>query len=340
MSELPATPPPKGDPDELFARFIDQRIDADGLRELEELLRNDPSARERCADRLLFEADLKEALDPRELEWLETRRVLVGRRDGRPEWEIRRSQQLRFGRPDRPDAPARRGSRSRRIGIMAAAGVALATLATLPWLLPDAPDGPALRNGSFESTDLSFSATGNTYSLIDWQDYFSIHTADLCEIARVSDGRIFAKSGRNVARLKGGAHLTQRLRKSDGSAIAATPGMRLTLTGWVHTDGTAPHMLRTALRVVASGWPAMIQYEATQREIPLSPKPGWQPFRLEMSLPDDLERYPSDRSIPDMPRLDLKGRDLVLSIDSRGHGESILLLDDLRMEMGSAGNPE
>src|SRR5690606_1670787 len=208
--------------------------------QLEEILRNDPEARARCADRLLFEADLKEALDPRELEWLETRHGRLGRRDGHPEWEIRRSQRFRIGRPGgTADAPP--PARGRRIAF-AGAGVALvASLVFVPWFLRRSPDGPILRNASFESTDLSFSTTGNTFSLIDWQDYFSVDTADLCEIARVSNGRIFAKSGRNVARMKGGAHLTQRLRRSDGSPIKAVPGQRFTLSGWVYADGTPPH---------------------------------------------------------------------------------------------------
>lgn len=339
MSDLSHPPTPDGNPDELFARFIDRRIDAEGLHQLEEMLRNDPEARARCADRLLFEADLKEALDPRELEWLETRQVRLGRRDGHAEWEIRRSQQLRIGRPGIPVAAAPPG-RMRRIAVAGAAVAVVAALAAIPWLLRRSPEGPILRNSSFESTDLSFSATGNTFSLIDWQDYFSVDTADLCEIARVSDGRIFAKSGRNVARLKGGAHLTQRLRRPDGSPIKAVPGQRFILSGWVYVDGAPPHVLRTALRVVASGWPAMIQYEATQGEITLQQKAGWQPFRLELTLGEDLERFPSDRSIADMPRLDLNGRDLVLSIDSRGHRDSILLLDDLRMDEESPNSTE
>jgi hypothetical protein len=334
MSELPAHLPEADDEvAELFARFIDQQLDEPGHRRLEELLRQDPAARDRCAQRLLFESDLKGALQPSELEWLETSRVVLARRDGRPAMEIQRSQELRVG----PRARIEGGTvkKKRRLLVVAggiAAALAIAAAILVPRLLHDS-GSPVLRNAGFETTDLSLNTTGNTFALIDWQDYFTTQDVDLCEIARVSKGRIFAKSGRNVARMKKGAHLTQRLRNENGKPITAQPDARYVLTGWAYTEGKPPHVLRSALRVVASGWPAMIQYEAATGRLDLDPKDGWQPFRIELDLGKNLERTPSDFTITERPVLDLKGHEMTLSIDSRGDKDSVFYLDDLSLEV-------
>lgn len=335
MSELPAHPPDADELAELFAKFLDQRLDEAGHRRLEELLRQDPAARDRCAERLLFEADLKDALAPSELEWLETRRVVLARRDGRPAMEIQRSQELRVGPRGRADRSA---PKKRRLLVAAVGGVGILAVAAA-FLLPrflQPVAAPVLRNPGFETTDLSLNTTGNTFALIDWQDYFTTPEVDLCEIARVTEGRIFAKSGRNVARMKRGAHLTQRLRDENGTPITARPGARYVLSGWVCTDGSAKPVLRTALRVVASAWPAMIQYEAVHQQLELTPQPSWQPFRIELDLGENLERTPSDYTIEQRPQLDLKGREMTLSIDSRGAKDSVFYLDDLSLEL----NPE
>ncbi len=334
MSELPAHLPEADELSELFARFLDQRLDEGGHRRLEELLREDPAARDRCAQRLLFEADLKDALEPNELEWLETRRVVLARRDGRPSMEIQRSQELRVGPRSRLDRP---GTKKRRRTIaLATIGVgfvlAVAAAVLLPrWRHPVA--APVLSNGGFETTDLSLNPAGETTALIDWQDYFTTSYADLCEIARVTQGKVFAKSGRNVARLKAGGHLTQRLRDENGKPITARPGARYVLSGWIYVEGTAPPVFRIALRVVASSRPAMIQYEAVNQSLEIPPKSGWQSFRIELDLGDNLERLPSDVTIPERPVLDLKGREMTLSIDSRGAKDSIFYLDDVSLEL-------
>lgn len=340
MSELPAHPPEADDEvTDLFAKFIDQQLDESGHRRLEELLRQDPSARDRCAQRLLFESDLKGAVQPSELEWLETRRVVLARRDGRPAMEIQRSQELRVG--PRSRIAGGTATKKRRLflvtGGLAALALGIAAGIFVPRLI-HARGVPVLRNAGFETTDLSLNPTGNTSALIDWQDYFTSPDVDLCEIARVSQGKIFAKSGRNVARLKKSAYLTQRLRDDNGNPITAQPGARYVLTGWVYTEGPAPHILRTALRVVASGRPAMIQYEAVFQQLELSPKPGWQPLRIKFNLGDNLERTPSDTMVDQRPVLDLKGREMTLSLDSRGAQGSVFYLDDLSLEVN--GQPK
>jgi hypothetical protein len=335
MSDLPAHPPEADDEvAELFAKFIDQQLDETGHQRLEELLRQDPSARDRCAQRLLFESDLKDAIQPSELEWLETRRVVLARRDGRPAMEIQRSQELRVGPRGRVATDT--ATKKRRLFVVAG-GVAVLALGMaagiiIPRLI-HTHGVPVLRNAGFETTDLSLNPTGNTSALIDWQDYFTSGDVDLCEIARVSQGKIFAKSGRNVARMKGGAYLTQRLRDKNGNPITAQPGARYVLTGWTYSEGPAPHILRTALRVVASGRPAMIQYEAVHQQVTLSPNPGWQPLRIEFDLGANLERTPSDTMVDQRPVLNLKDRELTLSIDSRGNKASIFYLDDLSLEV-------
>lgn len=332
MSELPAHPP--DELSELFARFLDQQLDEAGHARLEELLRQDPAARERCAQRLLFEADLKDAIQPGELEWLETRRVVLGKKDGRPSMEIQRSQELRVGPRGRAELAGKK-KRGRLIAAGVLAAFAIAAAIIVPRIF-QAPGVPVLRNPGFETTDLSLNPTGNTTALIDWQDYFTTEDADLCEIARVTDGRIFAKSGRNVARMKLYGHLTQRLHDERGRPITARPGARYVLTGWVHTEGAAKPLLRTALRVVASGRPAMIQYEAATQRLELAPRPGWQPFRIEFDLGENLEREPSDVTIEQRPVLDLTGREMTLSIDSRGEKDSLFYLDEVSLEVSEA----
>ena len=53
-------------------------------------------------------------------------------------------------------------------------------------------------------------------------------------------------------------------------------------------------------------------------------------------LGENLERTPSDVMVDQRPVLDLKGRELTLSIDSRGDQDSLFYLDDLTL----AVNPE
>ncbi|MEK7953443.1 hypothetical protein [Luteolibacter soli] len=334
MSELPAHPSEADDEvAELFARFIDQRLDEAGHQRLEELLRQDPTARDRCAQRLLFESDLKDAVQPSELEWSETRRVVLARRDGRPAMEIQRSQELRVGPRARLEGTARKKRRLLAItGGVTALVLGIAATIFVPRLLK--PHGlPVLKNPGFETTDLSLNPTGSTNALIDWQDYFTSGDVDLCDIARVTQGRIFAKSGKNVARLKKAAYLTQRLGDENNKPVTAQPGARYVLTGWAYVEGTAVPLLRTALRVVASSRPAMIQYEAVHQQLELAPKPGWQQFRIEFDLGDNLERTPSDVTVEHRPVLDLTGREMTLSLDSRGSQGSVFYLDDLSLQV-------
>lgn len=337
----------------IFGDFVDQRISPGDLARLEDRLRNDPQAREYCADRLQFEADLREAVDPPTLEWLETRRLILGGKGDRSSWEIQRSQSIRYGRTGESSAspPARR---KKWAGWSYAIGLLLAGIMTGLWFLkPKQPEvngsvnpvsekAPtlSLRNGDFEATDLSLNASGSTYSLIDWQDFFQTKAASLQEIGRTSQGAIFAPSGRNVARMQHFSYLTQRLRFNDGNPLIAHPGLRIAVSGQAYADGPAPHIIYGALRFVASQHPDMIQYEAANSQLTIEPG-EWRMFRLELVLNEDLRREPSDAEPGRVQRpiLNVEGRELTLSLDSRGNDASIILVDDLRIELLSAGKP-
>ena len=321
----------------LVARLRDQQLDPDGKRRLEERLRHEPEAREYCADCLQFDAEMAEALHPQpRLEWSETRRLIVS---GDSSWEIQHNQSLSYG--SQTVGVSRPNLRRWLWALSALLFAAVAVGFVLRWR-PQAQPAPAivalplpvvLRNADFEATDLAYAPEGKNSALVDWQDYFTTGDASLAEIGRSSQGRIFAKSGRNVARLEGYGFLTQRLRLQDGSALLARPGMKIVVRGWACVEsGSPPYKLVAAVRFVAGSHPGMIQYEIVSQELSSLTADGWQPFRMELRLPDDLNIFPShvSPSIPNLPRLNLDGRELTLSLDARGSG--VLLLDALAIE--------
>jgi hypothetical protein len=325
---------------DLVARYLDQRLDEAGRARLEQRMREEPAVLEYCARSLRFEADLQEALNPQRMEWLETRRVVVTQDGPRPEWEVQRTQTVRYGRPEAPSpaiavpTPPKRRGLLWLLVILGLLGLGLiAWLIFRPQKLPPVRPTPSpviLRNADFEATDLSLSPRGISYTLIDWQDFFQEPSAELCEINRVSGGTIFAKSGRNVARLGSQGYLTQHLRRMDGSPVLAKPGLRLVLSGWAYAQGRPPYAVNAALRFVASSKPNQIQYEAVRQHVYLR-LGGWQPFRIELILPKDLTLpVYSLINVPSAPPLDLQGRELTLSIDN--HSTGSLLLDDLKIE--------
>jgi hypothetical protein len=274
------------------------------------------------------------------MECLETRRVVVSHEGPQPEWEVQRTQTVRYGRPEAPSptvAPATPPKRRGLLWLLIVLG--LLALGLIGWLIfrpqkpvpvTPTPSPVILRNPGFEATDLSLSPNGIANGLLDWQDFFQEWGADLCEISRVSGGTIFAKSGRNVARLRPQFYLTQHLQRMDGSPVLAKPGLHLVLSGWAYAQGRPPYAVKAALRFVASSKPNQIQYEAARQQVALRPG-GWQPFRIELILPKDLTfRVYSLINVPSAPALDLQGRELTLSIDNQS-AES-LLLDDLKIE--------
>ncbi|MGL4400251.1 MAG: hypothetical protein ACRCXD_10315 [Luteolibacter sp.] len=332
--------------------LLDQRIDPADARRLSDRLRDDAAARKYCAGMLRFDAAMQDELCPQEIEWTDTRKVTLTQREGGPGLEVQRNQSVRFG-PGGGDwvVPASAPQRVRwlrwAVGLL---GVALLACGLIVWT-GDSPapaaQAPALLllNPDFEATDLTFLPEPTNRALVDWQDYFVTENAEVAEISRSTQGAVLPKSGRNVARLSNYAYLTQRLRRADSSRLLARPGLTVAVSGWAYvlddptpndsvpdpgaSESPEPFALRAALRFVAGGSPGMVQYEAAGAVTSLV-KGDWQPFRIELSLPNNLT-LPASHGVA-QTKLDLTGKELTLSLDSLCvHGYQ-LLLDDLAIE--------
>jgi hypothetical protein len=331
--------------------LLDQRIDPEAARRLSERLRDDPEARKYCAGMVRFDAAMQDELCPQEIEWTDTRKVTLSKRDGGPEIELQRNQSVRFG-PGGGD-PALPSVSTRKMGWQGWAagllGIVLLVSGLLVWT-GDAPPSVSktpellLLNPGFEATDLTFLPEPTNRALVDWQDYFVTENAEVAEISRSTKGAVLPKSGRNVARLSHYAYLTQRLRRADSSRLLAEPGLKIAVSGWAYvlddptpndvvpdaeSKSPEPFALRAALRFVAGGSPGMVQYEAAGATTPLT-KGDWQPFRIELTLPDDLN-LPASHGVA-RTKLDLTGKELTLSLDSVCVHGFQLLLDDLAIE--------
>lgn len=326
---------------DLVSKYLDNRLDATQRARLETRVQEDPAAMDYLAQRLCFEATLRQSINPQRMEVIESRRMIMEPgTDGEPEWSVAQQRSVRIGRTDEAltlDAPPAR----RRLGWLLAAGVLLISLTTAWFLWPrpkplPPPPSIVLQNADFEATDLSLSPQGFTSALVEWQDVFFCPDAELVEVSRHSNGRIYAKSGKNAALLKNitqwnkAGYLTQQLRREDGSLVRVRDGLTLRLSGWAWVDH-APQSLNVALRVIVSGRPAIIQYEPCKASVAIGAS-GWQRFTLDLSIQGDLMREPiwMDPFIDSKPKLDLNGRELFLSIDSQA--SEPILLDDLKIE--------
>ena len=346
-------PPDMYRPDPELAAWIeallDQRISEDDARRLADRLRDDPQAMGYCAEVVRFDAAMQDELCPQKIQWTDTRRVTLSKRNGSPELEIERNQSVRVGSAgggliDEVRVPPRSGSKHWLAGLVV---LALAAAGLMLWHVANRPpvsEPPALRlwNGDFEATNLTYLAEPTNPALVDWQDFFVTENAEVAEISRVTNGQVLPKSGRNVARLSNFAYLTQRLRKSDTSPLLATPGLKVAVSGWAYVlDARSPaaggagepeaadFSLRGSLRFVAGGSPGMVQYEVASAVASLE-KGDWQPFHLEFTLPQDLLLAPSYGV--SQAKLDLKGKELTLSLDSQCQHGYQLLLDDLSIK--------
>lgn len=326
--------PPDAELERLVSRFLDRSLTEEERDRLEHRLRTEPAAERYCARAIRFDATLQEAIDPGGLEWEETRRVTFNPRAGAPLWSVQRQQTVRYGgRSGVQGLPGPEGKRRRWPWI--AGGIALLAAATLGGVFyyKSRTSVYALRNGDFEATDLTQSPTGVSLAVLYWQDYFTTPGTAVHEIGRQSKGRIYAKSGRNVVRVQDNAFLNQLILDQHGKPLKAVPGLRVILTGWSYTPDAIPHTLRGSLRYVASAYPVMIQYEAALATAKL-PEGGWSLFKIELTVPENLQHGPSDRSdrkAPVPPAIDLTGKDLTLSLDNRS--TSYLYLDDLKIEV-------
>lgn len=337
--------------------LLDQRIDPEDARLLADRLRSDPEAKRYCAEVLRFDAAMEDELCPQEIEWIDTRKITLSKRDGEPGLQVQRNQSVRIGKGpaallgrDGVPAPLRP---LRWIAGLSAVGLVAASLYLWIGKNPAPAAGEpmlVLLNADFEATDLTYLSEPTNRALVDWQDYFVTENAEIAEISRVTHGAVLPKSGRNVARLSNYAYLTQRLRRADSSRLLAKPGLSVAVSGWAYvlddpspnadvsedsapTAGgkttAEPFALRAALRFVAGGSPGMVQYEAAAAVAPLT-KGDWQHFRIELTLPGDL-LLPATHGEA-RTKLDLKGKELTLSLDSLCIHGFQLLLDDLAIE--------
>lgn len=323
---------PDGELQQLVSRFIDQTLTEAQRNRLEERLREDPNAKRYCAEAIRFEATLQEAMNPQSLEWEEIRRVVFDLKQGSPKWSVQRQQTLSYGGSDR--SLVSRVAVKKRKWMFGAVGL-LALAATTGILFYQSHVNTySLRNGDFEAMDLSQSPRGVDRSVLYWQDYFSNEGTTLCEVGRVSEGKFYAKSGRNAVRLRDRAFLNQIILNKAGRGLKAVPGLKVVVSGWSYNQGSPSYTLRASLRFVASGYPDMIQYEAANVSIPLQSE-GWHHFKTELILPKDLQRAPSDvvkspNGPP--PPIQLEGKDLTLSLDNRSPA-GVMYLDDLEIEV-------
>lgn len=291
---------------------------------------------EYLAERLRFEATLRETINPQRMEVLESRRMIMEPGAEGPEWSVEQQRSVRIGRQDEALTLDVTPPRARRRLLLAVSCLLLASAAA--WFLwpspPLPPAGPSLvlKNADFEATDLSLTPQGLTSTLVNWQEAFTCPEVELVEIARVSNGAIFPKSGKNVARLQPGGYLNQFLHRSDGSLLRARDGLTVRLSGWAWIGSEFPEAMSTSLRVVASGRPDTILYDACRVSFTLEGK-GWQRFRVDLPVAGDLMRSPYwvEPRVTTKPPLDLTGRELCLSIDMDGT-RSTILLDDLKIE--------
>lgn len=336
--------------------LLDQRISEDDSRKLADRLRDDPQAMSYCAELVRFDAAMQDELCPQKIEWTDTRRVTLSQRNGSPELEIERNQSVRVGSAggvmiDDVGVPRRHDSKSWLGGLVVLAVAAVGLMVWYRTGRQPVSEPPALRlwNGDFEATNLTYLAEPTNPALVDWQDFFVTENAEVAEISRVTNGQVLPKSGRNVARLSNYAYLTQRLRKSDTSPLLAAPGLRVTVSGWAHVldarstdadggeENKAPDFsLRGSLRFVAGGSPGMVQYEVASAVAHLQ-KGDWQPFHLEFALPEDLLLAPSYGV--SQAKLDLRGKELTLSLDSQCEHGYQLLLDDLSIKEVPVSGP-
>ena len=330
-------PSPDAELADLVCRYLDNRLDEAQRARLESRVQQEPAAMDYLAERLRFEATLRETINPQRMEVLESRRMIMEPGAEGPEWSVEQQRSVRIGPPEEPLTLDVSPLRKHRTRWLVGGGVLMSAVLTAAWLFwprPQAPPAPSLvlRNADFETTDLSLTPKGITSTLVDWQEAFACPEVELVEIARVSQGAIFAKSGKNVARLQTAGYINQFLHYRDGTPLRARDGLTVRLSGWAWLDANVPKTMSASLRVVASGRPDTILYDACRTNFTLEAQ-GWQRFRVDLPVAGDLMRTPYwvEPRVLSKPPLDLTGRELCLSIDMDATPGPILL-DDLKIE--------
>ncbi len=331
-------PSPDAELADLVSKYLDNRLTAAERTRLELRIQREAVAMDYLAERLRFEATLRETINPQRMEVVESRRMIMEPGEDGPEWLVEQQRSVRIGRQDEPLTLDVSMPNQRRRVLVVAISILILVL-TVFWLFRPAAPPPmvaapilVLRNGGFETTDLSLTPQGLTSTLVNWQEAFACAEVDLVEIARISNGAIFPKSGKNVARLETAGYINQFLQYSDGSPLRARDGLTVRLSGWVWLDSEVSRTISASLRVVASGRPDTILYDACRVSFTVDAA-GWQRFRVDLPVAGDLMRLPYwvEPRVNNKPPLDLTDRELCLSIDMDG-SRGPVLLDDLKIE--------
>jgi hypothetical protein len=329
-------PSPDAELADLVSKYLDNRLDEAQRARLESRVQQEPAAMDYLAERLRFEATLRETINPQRMEVLESRRMIMEPGAEGPEWSVEQQRTVHIGPPNAPLTLDVTPPRKRRARWLVAGGILLTALTATWFFWPrqPSPSTPSLvlKNADFEATDLSLTPQGYTSTLVNWQEAFACQEVELLEIARVSNGAIFPKSGKNVARLKPAGYLNQFLHRSDGGPLRVRDGLTVRLSGWAWIDSKLPETMSVSLRVVASGRPDTILYDACRVSFTLEGN-GWQKFRVDLPVAGDLMRTPYwvEPRVSTKPPLDLTGRELCLSIDM-DYTRTSILLDDLKIE--------
>jgi hypothetical protein len=316
--------PPDPNLQKLVSRFLDGTCSSEDRALLEERIKNDPGSRDYCAQAIRFEAALDELVNPGHLEWEETRRLTIDPQRGR---DLSLKSRFRIGPP-----------RRRWPWLLPSLLLVGIVIVAIWWMVAkDSTSQYQLRNGDFEAMDLSQSPSSVSESILYWQESFSTSNANLVDLNRETGGKLYAKSGHNVVRLGGLAYLNQVILDQDGNSLLAEPGLRCRVKGFYLSEAAGEDGLVCSLRFVASGYPAMVQYEAAVTTLDVK-NGGWHAFSAEMELPEDLWLSPTifseslAKRLETPPAIDLTDRPLALSIDNY-LASGYLFLDDLSIEV-------
>ncbi|MCP5537500.1 MAG: hypothetical protein H7A51_14865 [Akkermansiaceae bacterium] len=348
-NELSHAELPAADPDlvSLVDAYLEDHLDADRKRELEQRLENESAVRDYFVDRLRLHAELHEILQPALVEIVQKRHILLDYKRGLPSVSARQTHVIRIGdRLTRKfiELPPDAGGYKIHPLFYVTVGLGLMAVLLSAFFIfrgqrtqpvpPPKPPTLVFRNPGFEAVDLADDDDAFTFTLPDWQDYFLSQDTGTCDLSRFSDGKYQAHSGNNVAVIKWRGYVTQRLKYSDGSDLLARKGLHLRVRGWV-LAGDVEHEfpLRFALRVVKNIKPEMLQYEPCYQILKLKGS-AWKKFQVDLVLPaEGLVLSPSDADpgVRDRPPLDITGHPLTLTADNRGGG--VFFLDDLSVEI-------
>jgi anti-sigma factor RsiW len=119
------SPTPDAELADLVSKYLDNRLDATQRARLETLVQEDPAAMEYLAQRLRFEATLRQSITPQRMEVIESRRMIMETGTDGPEWSVDQQRSVRIGRTDETLTLDISPARKRRVRWLIAAGILL-----------------------------------------------------------------------------------------------------------------------------------------------------------------------------------------------------------------------